>query len=360
MPTDTVSMPMPWHFTWIVAGSIALVLALSPTVVAAQSFFTDCISNANNATVIIDENVDIEFPNGEPLTGGDEIAFFAESGVCAGVGVWDGDDLTIPIAGPATAGTNEEEGYQNGEVLKMEVGQQSSDRIFDVEDDLTYEPCNGAVLCRDDGEYVNDVVFTITGIGSGVLPVELASFDLQLNDDRIEVAWRTLTESNNSGFTLQHRLDNERAFEDDWKTLRFVPGAGTTDEPQSYTVTTASMSYGMHALRLIQHDFDGTRSVIAEQRIEHRLVDTPVVITIAPQPVASQGTVTLTLADAGPARVDLFDMLGRRLQTLYDGSLSGSTPHTIQLDAHHLSPGQYLIRVQTRSGTVSRRLLVMR
>ena len=331
-------------------------LALHPASASAQTFFPDCISNANNATVVIDENVDIEFPNGEPLTDGDEIAFFADSGVCAGVGIWDGDDLTIPIAGPATAGTGEEDGYLSGEVLKMQVGQQSSDRIFDVEDDLTYEPCNGALLCRDDGEYVNDVVFTIIGIGSGVLPVELASFTLQLNGDRIAVAWRTLTESNNSGFTLQHRLDSTP----NWTTLQFVSGAGTTDQPQSYAVTTAPMAYGTHVLRLIQHDYDGTRAVIAEERIEHRLTETPIAITIAPQPVSSQATITLTLSETGPVRVDIFDMLGRRLQTLYDGTLSASTSHIIRMDAHHLAPGQYLVRVQTRSGTTSRRLIVTR
>ena len=120
------------------------------------------------------------------------------------------------------------------------------------------------------------------------------------------------------------------------------------------------MSYGTHVFRLIQHDYDGTRTVIAEERIEHRLTETPVVLTIAPQPVSSHATITLTLSDTGPARVDVFDMLGRRLQTLYDGTLSASTSHILRMDAHHLAPGQYLVRVQTRSGTTSRRLIVTR
>ncbi|MES3629635.1 MAG: T9SS type A sorting domain-containing protein [Longimonas sp.] len=361
MNTATPSAVLWWIRTlgsFVAACLLAWTLPVQSTY--AQSFFDTCPDspNANNATGIVVENVQIEFPDGNALVTGDEIAFFTSDDICAGGAVWDADagDITIPISGPSVV-PSEVDGYEVGDVLMMRVWQQSTDRLFDVEADLAYETCDPAdTLCNDDGIYENNAIYTITEIGSGVLPVELASFTLQLNDNTVEARWRTLSETDNSGFTLEHRLQRHAS----WSALGFIPGAGTTSDSQNYSFSTEPLPFGMHYFRLLQHDHDGTTSVIADQRIEHRLTETPIIATLAPQPVRSQATLTVTTAEQHATRIELFDVLGRRLRTLYSGTLTPSDPHTITLSADDLSPGQYIIRIQSGPSLTTRRMVVVR
>lgn len=333
---------------------------------AAQSSpFTNCPDepNADNATVRFAESVDVEFPDGSArFSTGDEIAFFTDEDVCAGRTVWDAnndDTRVLSISGPPD-GIDESEidGYADGEALQLSVWQQSTDRRFDVESgEIGYDPCDGSdPLCRDDGQYESNVVFTIVEVGNGVLPVELSSFSLRLRTDQVEASWRTLSETNNSGFTVQHRRDTTL----NWETLGFVPGRGTTTTPQRYSFTTHALAYGTHQFRLLQHDHDGTTTEVASEQIVRHLRDAPLALSIAPQPVRSHATLTLTTASQQHTRVDLFDLLGRHVRLLHDGPLSPSTPHTISLTTDNLSPGQYIVRAQSGSDHLTRRFVVVR
>lgn len=332
---------------------------------AQSSPFTECPAtpNVDNATVRLLETVNVEFPNGATqFTTGDEIAFFTGDGVCAGRTEWvngDPDSRVVTVSGPAsTVDPTEVDGYTNGEALQMSVWQQSTDRRFDVDAaDVGYTPCDGTEpLCRDDGLYESNVVFTIEAVGSGVLPVELSSFALRLRDDRVHATWRTLTETDNSGFTLQHRSDTTRA----WAPVGFVQGRGTTTTPQTYGLATPALAYGTHRFRLLQHDYDGTTTEIAQQTIVYRLTEVPLVLSIAPQPVRTQATLTLTTATTQHTRVELFDLLGRHVRILHEGPLRSSTPHTIPFDTAGLSAGQYIVRVQSGADHLSRRVVVLR
>ncbi|WP_176521583.1 T9SS type A sorting domain-containing protein [Longimonas halophila] len=344
---------------------VLLCAAFAGAPVHAQSSpFTNCPAepNADNATVRLLETVSVEFPDGTTqFSTGDEIAFFTNDDVCAGRTIWDDsnpDSRVLSISGPPGAVGSEVDGYANDEPLQLSVWQASTDRRFDVApSDIGYTPCDGSdPLCRDDGRYESDVIFTVEAVGSGVLPVELSSFALRLRGNRAQAIWRTLSETNNSGFTIQHRRDTTHT----WQALGFVPGRGTTTTPHRYNFTTDPLAYGAHHFRLLQHDHDGTTTEIANQAVVHRLTEMPLVLSIAPQPVRSQATLTLTTATAQPTRVDLFDLLGRHVQLLHHGPLSPSTPHTIMLNTAGLSSGQYIVRVQSGSDRLTRRVVVLR
>jgi len=60
---------------------------------------------------------------------------------------------------------------------------------------------------------------------STVIPVELVSFSATLLDINVKLDWSTATETNNSGFEILR--SNKK---DEWNTIGFVPGNGTTIE----------------------------------------------------------------------------------------------------------------------------------
>ena len=79
----------------------------------------------------------------------------------------------------------------------------------------------------------------------------------------------------------------------------------------------------------------------------------------APHPVAGVSRVSYTVGDAGPAVLAVFDVLGRHVLTLAEGAHAPGT-HTAVLDAPHLAPGAYVLRLHAAGATVGRVVAVVR
>jgi hypothetical protein len=83
-----------------------------------------------------------------------------------------------------------------------------------------------------------------------------------------------------------------------------------------------------------------------------------------PSPTGGAVTVTYALKEAGHARLELFDLNGRRVATLVDGEV-GSGVHRVSSwrvvdgQGHRLQAGVYLLRLQAGRTVMSRRLIVM-
>jgi hypothetical protein len=68
-------------------------------------------------------------------------------------------------------------------------------------------------------------------------------------------------------------------------------------------------------------------------------------------------TITVDPGGAGPVRVALYDLLGRRLRTLVDGSVHG--PVRTHLSAEGLPSGVYFLRATGPSTQQTRRITVV-
>ncbi|MEM6784057.1 MAG: PA domain-containing protein [Bacteroidota bacterium] len=81
--------------------------------------------------------------------------------------------------------------------------------------------------------------------------------------------------------------------------------------------------------------------------------------SVYPNPVATTAQVGFTLPTAEDARVEVFDLLGRRVATLTDG-LRAAGEHSVTLDAAGLPSGVYVVRLATPSTTLTERATVAR
>jgi subtilisin family serine protease len=86
------------------------------------------------------------------------------------------------------------------------------------------------------------------------IPVELESFSANVIGTDVLLNWITSTEKNNSGFEVQRKTKEENEF----KTLIFVEGNGTTTEQNSYSFIDKNSASGFITYRLKQIDFDGS------------------------------------------------------------------------------------------------------
>jgi len=138
-------------------------------------------------------------------------------------------------------------------------------------------------------------------------PVELVSFSGELNKNRALLNWTTATETNNSGFEILRYTQNDN----EWNTIGFVPGFGTTTEPKSYSFIDENVTTGTYKYRLKQIDFDGSFTYSNEIEVE---VDfTPkefVLYQNYPNPFNPKTVISYQLPVNGNVTLKVYDILG--------------------------------------------------
>jgi hypothetical protein len=79
-----------------------------------------------------------------------------------------------------------------------------------------------------------------------------------------------------------------------------------------------------------------------------------------PLPASTEGTIDLTAREAQRVEVALYDMLGRRVATLFDGEVAASEAERLTLSGRGLASGVYVVRVVGERFRATRRVTVVR
>ncbi len=192
------------------------------------------------------------------------------------------------------------------------------------------------------GQYCDVVYDNLTLSTDAELPVELTSFTATLDGPQARLRWTTASETNNAGFDIEHRAGSEP-----FRPVGFVAGRGTTAEASSYAHTVEALAPGTHTFRLKQVDFDGAFAYSPE--VELTLRADGLALALRAAGAGIEGTVAVP---QGIARVEVYDVLGRRVATEETkGAFAISTP---------LSSGVYVVRVEAGSQVITRSVVVAR
>lgn len=193
------------------------------------------------------------------------------------------------------------------------------------------------------------------------LPVELVSFDVLADGTAVHLQWKTAGEINNAGFEIQHKpphsTDTAQAISGDWETLDFMPGNGTTSEPQSYAYSISNMEVGIHKFRLKQVDFDGTFDYSPIVIADLTPVILPQLIGAFPNPFVPATTISFSVPEAEHVSITIFDVTGREVHTLVDQQMQAGT-HAISWDASGMASGMYLYRMRIGAFSSTKHMLL--
>jgi hypothetical protein len=88
-----------------------------------------------------------------------------------------------------------------------------------------------------------------------VLPVELESFTASIIGNKVQLKWRTLSETNNDYFSI-YRSPNGLEY---WQLVANVQGTGNSSIPNDYKFIDPYPVSGLNYYVLIQTDYDGRR-----------------------------------------------------------------------------------------------------
>jgi hypothetical protein len=126
--------------------------------------------------------------------------------------------------------------------------------------------------------------------------------------------------------------------------LGFVRGAGTTTEIQSYSFLDKTAS-GKVQYRLKQIDFDGRFEYSNIIELDAGLPKQFLLEQNYPNPFNPSTTIQYQLPTASDVRLEVYDLLGRKVMTLVNAKQMAGN-YSVQLNAASLASGVYFYRLQ--------------
>ncbi|PCJ28834.1 MAG: hypothetical protein COA97_00410 [Flavobacteriales bacterium] len=211
------------------------------------------------------------------------------------------------------------------------------------------EICGSIVWKKSDG--------TVTGPSTlgDPLPINLISFEANVNEDRIDIKWVTASEINNDFFTLERSIDAEN-----WEVVIVTGGAGNSSQILEYYEVDYEPIVGISYYRLKQTDFDGKYEYfnIVPVKYEQNVLGDGF-INLFPNPVSSGETVYIDFTNILEKEmlVVLRDIRGREyyskvIVNIEEGKLVG-----VPIEKK-IPVGLYLITATSENQMYSQKLII--
>lgn len=196
------------------------------------------------------------------------------------------------------------------------------------------------------------------------LPVQLSRFTAVQNGPTVRLEWTTPTEYNTRGFEVQKSQSSASGF----VTLpnSFVPGHGTTSEPHDYAWIDSLASIGTWYYRLKQIEQDGTLHYSDPIRVDVLTgvaENAPRVFALHqnyPNPFNPSTQIRFSVESTGPATLEVYNVLGQKVATLFAGIAESGRDYTLRLDASNLATGMYLYKLTSGTRSEVKRMLLVK
>jgi uncharacterized repeat protein (TIGR02543 family) len=186
---------------------------------------------------------------------------------------------------------------------------------------------------------------------STLLPIELLSFTATCDGRTPIVEWATATERNNDYFVIE-RSDDAINFVE----VARVAGAGNSIEQQNYSYTDYTAASGDNYYRLVQVDYDGSRTVseIVSVACDDNADGTPEIMAY-PNPFCNELTLDLNNFGNRTAHIEVYDMLGKMV--MQDKVDAPQNSYEMILNFGNLPAASYTIRVSTVDFVINKQVV---
>ncbi len=237
------------------------------------------------------------------------------------------------------------QGTTNGVAICTAAGNQLSPTI--VSDGL-----GGAIITWYDLRNGNDYNIYAQHVAPDVsLPIQLASMTATTLTTGAQLDWTTVSETNSLGFYVERKGQNDGAYA---TVSNLIPGAGTSLQEHNYQWTDTKVTNGVYNYRLRSVDLDGTTTYSNAITVKVSGVlgvgDTrslPTQFALQqnyPNPFNPSTVINYELPKAVYVRLVVYDMLGREVATLINGTQDAGYK-SVQFNAANLPSGIYTYRL---------------
>ncbi len=195
--------------------------------------------------------------------------------------------------------------------------------------------------------YIDNVVFSNSAV---LLPVSLASFDVEKKDGFSVLKWTTSSESNNKGFYIQRSVDNAI-----WEEISFVQGAGNSNNLKTYSYQDNKPKNGKNFYRIKQVDFDG-KNKLSGIRVLDFSNKVANVLSVYPNPAKGSAFVEFGKITSENAVLELITNDGKVVKSFKVTKAASNTVFPINING--LAEGMYLLRFNDQTVTYLQRLFI--
>lgn len=188
------------------------------------------------------------------------------------------------------------------------------------------------------------------------VPVELEKFYAVKEHNNVKLFWQTASELNNAGFEIERKFNSN-----DFVSIGFVKGKGTTTEKQFYSYTDTPTESGTYTYRLKQIDYDGTFNYSDEIEIKNISNVELYLEQNYPNPTNSNSVIRWAMPVNSHISLKLYDVLGREVLTLVDEFReAGLYENQIDLSSVNLPSGIYLYELKAGLSSISKKLILLK
>jgi hypothetical protein len=183
-----------------------------------------------------------------------------------------------------------------------------------------------------------------------IIPVELKSFNYQLENQDVVLTWYTATETNNMGFKV-FRNDIE---------IGFVAGSGTTTEPRQYSFKDQNVFNGSYIYSLIQIDYDGSTEKVGEVEVVLNNVPKNYILEQNyPNPFNPNTIIGFALPRATNIKLSIFNTLGENVVVLEEGFREAGYYQT-EFNGSNLPSGIYFYTLSSDNFTSTKKMILIK
>ena len=209
-----------------------------------------------------------------------------------------------------------------------------------------------------------------TAVINVIVPVELTSFRGRIVDGKSVLVWSTATEINNLGFEIQRTPlipPFDKGWKDEeWVTVGFVEGNGTTTEPHAYSFSESGQG-GVVYYRLKQIDFNGSFEYSKVIELNTVSVTTMELSQNYPNPFNPSTNIIYQIANDSFVSLNVYNTLGEEVSTLinefktagnYNVTFSAIGGSASGGDAWNLPSGIYVYRLHTGNFAETKKMVL--
>ncbi len=204
----------------------------------------------------------------------------------------------------------------------------------------------------------NGTVACFSG-GLNAVPVELVSFTSSVDGSNVNLQWSAATQLNNKGFEVERKTGSEN-----FQTLSFIKGAGTTSEQKSYSYTDKEVNTGKYTYRLKQIDLDGSFTYSAELSVS---VEIPSEFSLSqnyPNPFNPSTTISFSIPQKSPVKLVVYDILGNEIKTILNNEKDAGSYHVkwngFNDNGNSVAAGIYIYRIKAGDFVQEKKMMLIK
>lgn len=191
---------------------------------------------------------------------------------------------------------------------------------------------------------------------SAVVPLEMTNFTSSIDDGKVKLTWETYSETNCKGFEIERASFSTTPIQD-WETIGFVNGNGTTTQKQFYSFIDTPSKEGIYLYRIKQIDFDETFKYSNQIEVNFSIIKGFVLLQNYPNPFNATTTISYQVPYSSKVILKVYEVLGGELDILVN-EVKPIGIHEVTFDASRLPSGFYLYRMIANDQSFTNKMML--